>query len=207
MSADTSVSDVRDLAVRQQTLQTGFIKNENRVNSARDAAKTAKGKASNANVELYQLNHEFKNVSTSLESKTAVIGSAKDIAVDLQKRANELATSASNKMANIYGIKISLNYVLTKSILILFPRCGERVRGDRAPPDGALLPAGVSQLRDDDPPAGDRGQVQLLPHVLAARGVGADHHLPVHARIAGPVVQQQDQYHLLDRQTDIIRFH
>ena len=35
--------------------------------------------------------------------KTDEIGRAKDLAVDLQRRANELATSASNKMANIYG--------------------------------------------------------------------------------------------------------
>jgi hypothetical protein len=42
LSSDTSVSDVRDLSGRQQSLQTGFIKNENRVNSAREAAVTAK---------------------------------------------------------------------------------------------------------------------------------------------------------------------
>ena len=38
LSSDRSVSDVRDLSARQQSLQTGFIMNENRVNSARDAA-------------------------------------------------------------------------------------------------------------------------------------------------------------------------
>ena len=59
--------------------------------------------ASSANAELYQLNSEFKNVSSSLDVKTNDIGRAKDLAVDLQRRANELATSASNKMANIYG--------------------------------------------------------------------------------------------------------
>lgn len=64
----------------------------------------AKKQAKEANSVLYQLNSEFKNVSSSLETKTSVIGSAKDQAVDLQRRANELATSASNKMSNIYGI-------------------------------------------------------------------------------------------------------
>lgn len=105
LSSDRSVSDVRDLSARQQSLQTGFIMNENRVNSARDAAVAAKDLASSANAELYQLNAEFKNVSSSLEVKTNDIGRAKDLAVDLQRRANELATSASNKMANIYDVE------------------------------------------------------------------------------------------------------
>ena len=102
-SADTSVYDVRDLSTRQQTLQTNFIKNENHITSAREAAEMAKDQASNANKILYELNKEFKNVSDSLESKTSVIGQSKYRAVDLQKRANELATSASNKMASIRG--------------------------------------------------------------------------------------------------------
>ena len=42
LSSDRSVSDVVDLSTRQQRLQTGFIMNENRVNSARDAAVAAK---------------------------------------------------------------------------------------------------------------------------------------------------------------------
>ena len=42
LSSDRSVSDVRDLSARQQGLQTSFIMNENRVNSARDAAVAAK---------------------------------------------------------------------------------------------------------------------------------------------------------------------
>ena len=37
-SSDSSVSDVRDLSTRQQDLQTNFIKNENRVSAAREAA-------------------------------------------------------------------------------------------------------------------------------------------------------------------------
>ena len=41
--------------------------------------------------------------------KTNDIGRAKDLAVDLQRRANELATSASNKMANIYGRLLYFN--------------------------------------------------------------------------------------------------
>ena len=138
LSSDRSVSDVRDLSARQQSLQTGFIMNENRVNSARDAAVAAKDlvkvtlysyyhyqrkilkflkknisnypQASSANAELYQLNSEFKNVSSSLDVKTNDIGRAKDLAVDLQRRANELATSASNKMANIYGRLIYFNH-------------------------------------------------------------------------------------------------
>ena len=44
------------------------------------------------------INRHFLN-----QVKTNDIGRAKDLAVDLQRRANELATSASNKMANIYG--------------------------------------------------------------------------------------------------------
>ena len=52
---------------------------------------------------LYTLNNEFKNVSGILQEKSDAIGGAKDTAVDLQKRANELANSATNKMASIIG--------------------------------------------------------------------------------------------------------
>ena len=38
-SSDSSVNDVRDLSTRQQDLQTNFIKNENRVSAAREAAR------------------------------------------------------------------------------------------------------------------------------------------------------------------------
>ena len=48
--------------------------------------------------------HDHKVITqSSNQVKTNDIGRAKDLAVDLQRRANELATSASNKMANIYG--------------------------------------------------------------------------------------------------------
>lgn len=67
------------------------------------AASAAKAKASSANSVLYQLNIEFKNVSAGLDEKTESIGEAKDSAVDLQRRANELATSATNKLSSIYG--------------------------------------------------------------------------------------------------------
>ena len=106
-SSDKSVSDVTDLASRHQSLQTEFIKNENRVNSAREASSTANSKAKSANDILYELNVEFKNISTALEIKSNFIGNGKDLAMDLQKRANELATSASNKLASISGMMYS----------------------------------------------------------------------------------------------------
>ena len=71
--------------------------------SAQKAAEDAKKQASKANSELYKLNIGFKNVSVSLDSKTESIGSAKDRAVDLQQRANALATSASNQLSNLLG--------------------------------------------------------------------------------------------------------
>ena len=94
----------QDLAARQKTIQTDFIKNQNHVASAQKAAEDAKKQASKANTELYKLNIGFKNVSVSLESKTESIGSAKDRAVDLQQRANALATSASNQLSNLLGV-------------------------------------------------------------------------------------------------------
>ena len=103
LSSDTSFSDITDLGGRQQNLQTKFIKNEKRVTSARDAANSALEQASAANAVLYNLNAQFKNVSSSLETKNGVIYSAKDRALDLQRRANELASSASNKITNING--------------------------------------------------------------------------------------------------------
>ncbi len=105
VSSDSSMADVSDLVARHKTLQTDFIKNENRVKAAREAAASAKQKAFTATSVLYQLNNDFKNVSSSLEQKTKVIGSAKDQAVDLQRRANQLATSATNKLRSINGIE------------------------------------------------------------------------------------------------------
>ena len=48
-SSDMFVADVTDLTGRHQALQTDFIKNENRVNAAREAAREAKENASGAN--------------------------------------------------------------------------------------------------------------------------------------------------------------
>jgi hypothetical protein len=42
-------------------------------------------------------------VTVSLDSKTELIGSAKDRAVDLQQRANALATLATNQLTNLLG--------------------------------------------------------------------------------------------------------
>lgn len=109
--ADTAVAEITDLTMRKSSFQTDFIRNENRVKSAQAAAEAAKDQAASANSELYQLNNGFKNVSSSLEVKISTIGGAKDMAVDLQRRANDLASSASNKLANLFGkdYKISTN--------------------------------------------------------------------------------------------------
>ncbi len=125
-AADLSVIDVQDLALRQKSLQTDYIKNENRVKSATDAALKAKSQADKANTELYQLNNGFKNVSGSLVEKTAKIGGAKDLAVDLQRRANELAASATNKLAYLRGEQDSLTISGTSLDFNLFRR-GDRV--------------------------------------------------------------------------------
>ena len=45
----------------------------------------------------------FKNVSERLAEKTQTIGGAKDLAMDLQKRANDLAAQASNKLSFLSG--------------------------------------------------------------------------------------------------------
>lgn len=102
-SSDASVAEVTDLTIRHQQLQTEFIKNENRVKMAAKATATAKTKARSANGVLYQLNNEFSNISNGLQAKTVDIGSAKDLAVRLQERANDLSTSSSNKLASING--------------------------------------------------------------------------------------------------------
>ena len=103
--ADFLVMDVQGLGLRIQNLQTDYTKNEQRVESATDAALKAKIKANNANTELYQLNNDYKNVSGSLEEKTRTIGGAKDLAIDLQKRANDLAGQASNKLNYLSGTR------------------------------------------------------------------------------------------------------
>lgn len=102
-AADNLVINVQDLGHRQRNLQTDYIKNENRVKKATDAALNAKSQADKANTELYQLNNGFKNVSGALATKTSSIGGAKDLALDLQRRANELAAQASNKLSYLSG--------------------------------------------------------------------------------------------------------
>ncbi|CAB4063911.1 LAMB1 [Lepeophtheirus salmonis] len=88
-SADASFNGVSELAERQKNLQTVFIQNENHVNSAQNAAIQAKNQADSANAELYQLNKGFKN----------------DKAIDLQRRASELSTSASSKLGNLLDVE------------------------------------------------------------------------------------------------------
>ncbi|QQP36582.1 Uncharacterized protein FKW44_021729, partial [Caligus rogercresseyi] len=100
-SADESFDGVSKLADRQKNLQTVFIQNENHVNSAQNAAIQAKNQADSANTELYQLNKGFKEVSENLRGKMNTIGISKDKAIDLQRRASELATSASAKLENL----------------------------------------------------------------------------------------------------------
>ena len=141
----------------------------------------------------------------SNQVKTNDIGRAKDLAVDLQRRANELATSASNKMANIYGKLDSITTILpcilptfddmnphVHSARVLPIRCGEGVRGDGAASDGALVGVGVAQLRDDDPPAGHRGQVQLLQDVRQRHRVAVHRLLPVRPGATRASMYQQE---------------
>jgi len=51
------------------------------------------------------LNNGFKNVSEVLAEKTGTIGGAKDLAMDLQKRANDLAAQASNKLSFLSDVE------------------------------------------------------------------------------------------------------
>eukprot|EP00096_Caligus_rogercresseyi_P003697 TRINITY_DN1712_c0_g1_i1.p1 TRINITY_DN1712_c0_g1~~TRINITY_DN1712_c0_g1_i1.p1 ORF type:complete len:716 (-),score=171.97 TRINITY_DN1712_c0_g1_i1:97-2244(-) len=104
-SADESFDGVSKLADRQKNLQTVFIQNENHVNSAQNAAIQAKNQADSANTELYQLNKGFKEVSENLRGKMNTIGISKDKAIDLQRRASELATSASAKLENLLDVE------------------------------------------------------------------------------------------------------
>ena len=74
-----------------------------------EAAKDAKAKANQANNDLYLLNTGFKNVTDTLQEKTVTVTGAKDMAMDLQKRANALSNSATNKIANLKGNSIYLS--------------------------------------------------------------------------------------------------
>ena len=68
-----------------------------------EAAEDAKAKAQEANNDLYLLNTGFKNVSDTLSEKTREVTDAKDKAMDLQRRANLLSNSATNKLDNLKG--------------------------------------------------------------------------------------------------------
>ena len=96
--SDETFAGTEVLLQRQVKLQTDYIANENHVKSAQAAAEEAKTRAREAGDELYVLNDDFREVADTLQAKTASIGTAKDKAVDLQKRANTLANTASNKL-------------------------------------------------------------------------------------------------------------
>ena len=114
--ADSLVYDVTELMAKQRKLQADYITNENRVKLATDAAIQAKTQADKANTELYQVNNGFRNVSGKLEIKGQSIGGAKDLALDLQKRANNLANFATNKISVIRGKFIIFKVERTHSI-------------------------------------------------------------------------------------------
>ena len=69
-----------------------------------EAAEDAKATAEEANNDLYLLNTGFKNVTDTLNAKTFQVTDAKDKAMDLQKRANALSNSATNKLDNLKGM-------------------------------------------------------------------------------------------------------
>ena len=101
--ADTLVMEVQELFGKKKKLQADYITNERRVKSATDAAIQAKTQADRANTELYQVNNGFRNVSGKLEVKGQSVQGAKDLALDLARRANNLANSATNKISVIRG--------------------------------------------------------------------------------------------------------
>merc|ERR1719384_1835421 len=103
--SDKTFEDTNTLLEEQRKLQTAFISNENHVKKAQAAAEGAKSQASQANADLYKLNSDFKNVSESLSSKEANIGSAKDRALNLQRRASTLSNSASQKLADLLDME------------------------------------------------------------------------------------------------------
>lgn len=99
--SDQTFADTKELLAKQKDLQTAYISNESQVKKAQTAAEGAKAQASKANLDLYALNNKYRTVSESLTEKEAKIGSAKDQALSLQKRANALSNSASQKLANL----------------------------------------------------------------------------------------------------------
>merc|ERR1712066_669803 len=103
--SDATFDNTNELMERQRQLQTAFISNENHVKKAQAAAEGAKSQASQANSDLYKLNSDFKNVSESLSSKEANIGTAKDRALNLQRRASTLSNSASQKLSDLLDME------------------------------------------------------------------------------------------------------
>ena len=99
--SDKTFADTEVLMDKQKALQTAYISNENHVKKAQTVADGAKSLASKANSDLYALNSKFRTVSESLTQKEAKIGSAKDRALGLQRRANTLSNSASQKLVKV----------------------------------------------------------------------------------------------------------
>jgi len=104
VSNDT-VDGTTELLKKKEALQTAYIYNENQVKKAQLAAQGAKDQASKANSDLYALNTKYRTVSSDLTEKENKIGSAKDQALGLQRRANALSNSASQKLANLLDME------------------------------------------------------------------------------------------------------
>lgn len=104
-TSDQTFDNTNTLVEKQKQLQTAFISNENHVKKAQTAAEGAKSQATKANADLYKLNSDFKIVSESLTTKESTIGSAKDRALSLQKRASSLSNSASQKLADLLDME------------------------------------------------------------------------------------------------------
>merc|ERR1711902_139000 len=103
--SDSTFDNTNLLMEKQKQLQTAFISNENHVKKAQAAAEGAKSQAPKANADLYKLNSDFKIVSESLSNKEEDIGSAKDRALSLQRRASTLSNSASQKLADLLDME------------------------------------------------------------------------------------------------------
>lgn len=103
--SDKTFADTEALMEKQKALQTAYISNENHVKKAQTVAEGAKSLASKANSDLYALNSKFRTVSESLTQKEDKIGSAKDRALGLQRRANKLSNSASQKLADLLDME------------------------------------------------------------------------------------------------------
>merc|ERR1712080_802614 len=103
--SDKTFADTEELMEKQKALQTAYISNENHVKKAQTVAEGAKSLASKANSDLYALNSKFRTVSESLTQKEDKIGSAKDRALSLQRRANKLSNSASQKLADLLELE------------------------------------------------------------------------------------------------------